>query len=1100
MPTNANVAINVSLNTAGTQNLQQAQQVLQQLAATGANINLQMTGQNPFGAMTQGANRAADAWKQLGAVISTTAVVGAFKILTNEAIQFESAIANVAKVLDGGAEALANVKASIVELARVIPVSQKGLAEIAVAAGQMGIAGNDVAKFMETTAKASTAFGMTADETGQSFGNLTAVLKLNQDSLRLYADAINYVGNNSATNERKLIDFIERTAGTAVAAGASKEQLLALGGAALPAVGNSAERAATAVNALFSKLATAGSADQKTQDTLKTIGLNATDMAKKLRTDANGALTELRDKLVQFDGASQLNILGNIFGRESADEIANILANLDQATKLTQGLANATSYAGSVQKEFEVRAKTTEAQLQLFKNSMTEAAINIGGAFLPALNEAAKTLTALTTAIADFSKENPKLVEGVALAVGGLILFKGTAVALGLLLPGLAANIAAAGAAGAGAATGLGALAAVARGLLVTLGGLPVAIAAVLALLPKFLEYAERSNQAGRAIAGQSKNLADATAGFNAIQADIDRLNKTYENNKGSTVYQANLYRLTQQLDKARGSVQKMTEAQKVGAAIDADLQKKYARRPAEEEKPGLPTGTKTLPTATPKAPKAGGGGAGAAGAENQALMQEKQLAEARERTVQASEDAQLNILKAANQAAMAQLEASYSQRLLTTQAYEQKKLALALATADAEDKLLQDRVARDQARLEQLQAEGAKSKKAQVTVQLEIETISQRLTQSQAQLQINEQRRAELETRTAATLAQVEQRIQSARAQLNQQLLSLQGKELDAAKARINEDRRQFNMTDEGQDPTARALRDNIDAINGLKAELDSATKEYDAAQGRLQQRNAELRQQYEQGQLTSLEYARAQREANRELAKEMQQALDKMAELQDTLKKQGVNDPQLDNRLRGLRTSIKGLTTDVDDVAKSINKSLADGLVSGLEGLINRTQTLGDVLQNMLYGIAQTYQQIAAKNLNESIMRSLGNSSMGSPGSWLSGAMNFLTMADGGMVRGPGGPRSDVIPAMLSNGEAVLNADAVNYVGEDFVHWLNRRARRFADGGIANGRTSASAPFIAPQSGVNIYNQLQDDEIINVLDTPKGRRVVNNIIKASQ
>lgn len=53
----------------------------------------------------------------------------------------------------------------------------------------------------------------------------------------------------------------------------------------------------------------------------------------------------------------------------------------------------------------------------------------------------------------------------------------------------------------------------------------------------------------------------------------------------------------------------------------------------------------------------------------------------------------------------------------------------------------------------------------------------------------------------------------------------------------------------------------------------------------------------------------------------------------------------------------------------------------------------------------------------------------------------------AEGGMIEGPGTGTSDSIPASieggqpikLSDGEAVLNAEAVNLVGEDFIHRIN-------------------------------------------------------------
>jgi hypothetical protein len=56
----------------------------------------------------------------------------------------------------------------------------------------------------------------------------------------------------------------------------------------------------------------------------------------------------------------------------------------------------------------------------------------------------------------------------------------------------------------------------------------------------------------------------------------------------------------------------------------------------------------------------------------------------------------------------------------------------------------------------------------------------------------------------------------------------------------------------------------------------------------------------------------------------------------------------------------------------------------------------------------------------------------------------------AGGGLVRGPGTATSDSVPAItedmqpirLSNGEAVLNAEAVKLLGEDFIHRVNEAA----------------------------------------------------------
>ncbi|MDT0223463.1 hypothetical protein [Gordonia sp. AC31] len=72
-----------------------------------------------------------------------------------------------------------------------------------------------------------------------------------------------------------------------------------------------------------------------------------------------------------------------------------------------------------------------------------------------------------------------------------------------------------------------------------------------------------------------------------------------------------------------------------------------------------------------------------------------------------------------------------------------------------------------------------------------------------------------------------------------------------------------------------------------------------------------------------------------------------------------------------------------------------------------------------------------------------------------------NIDLLAAGGPVSGPGGPRDDVIPAMLSNGEYVVNAASVGKYGVGFMDQIN--AGRFANGGLVGtyGLPSEADPF---------------------------------------
>ena len=47
------------------------------------------------------------------------------------------------------------------------------------------------------------------------------------------------------------------------------------------------------------------------------------------------------------------------------------------------------------------------------------------------------------------------------------------------------------------------------------------------------------------------------------------------------------------------------------------------------------------------------------------------------------------------------------------------------------------------------------------------------------------------------------------------------------------------------------------------------------------------------------------------------------------------------------------------------------------------------------------------------------------------------------GGFIQGPGGPRTDSIPSMLSNGEYVINAKVVKALGKEFFDQLNNSVK---------------------------------------------------------
>lgn len=151
-----------------------------------------------------------------------------------------------------------------------------------------------------------------------------------------------------------------------------------------------------------------------------------------------------------------------------------------------------------------------------------------------------------------------------------------------------------------------------------------------------------------------------------------------------------------------------------------------------------------------------------------------------------------------------------------------------------------------------------------------------------------------------------------------------------------------------------------------------------------------------------------------------------------------------------------------------KKIDETVFNALYNGLEAASDPT-TLGIVVANIhteLSKIPDVTVKIVPKvdsTVANQHLRDLANSfSVNVPG--------VTRRANGGFITGPGGPRSDLIPAMLSNGEYVVNARATSrYRG--LLERINAEGNRFADGGMV-GKSGMGAGInitVNPSPGMN-------------------------------
>lgn len=381
---------------------------------------------------------------EMRGTIGTIAAIGAaiYAGPARSAMAFETAMSDVLKVVDGLKDGTTGklteeyylLKKEILDLSTKIPMTAKELTEIAAAAGQAGIAREEITKFSIDAAKMGIAFDATAEQAGEWLAKWRTSFGLSQKQVVELADKINYLGNTSAANAQQISEIVTKVGPLGEVAGFANGEIAALG-ATLVAVGVSEDVAATGIKKVMTTM-TAGSAATKRQTTvLDRLGFSATELAKRMQKDAKGALLDFMKAINKLPEAEKTAALKNYFGEESVGAIAPMLTQLSLLEEQFIKVGDASLYAGSMQGEYAARADTTENKVQLAKNSIAKLSVILGETFLPYIGEAAEKLSELVTRFADFAEKNPELIKTVLKVVTALLAFKAatTVVKLGFL-------------------------------------------------------------------------------------------------------------------------------------------------------------------------------------------------------------------------------------------------------------------------------------------------------------------------------------------------------------------------------------------------------------------------------------------------------------------------------------------------------------------------------------------------------------------------------------------------------------------------------------------------------------------------------------------
>lgn len=352
---------------------------------------------------------------------ASLAFAGAGVAATKAAVEFESAFAGVEKTVDGTTEQLAALRQGILDMAEEIPASTTEIAAVAEAAGQLGIATDDVLDFTRVMIDLGEATNLSADEAASALAKFANITGTTADEYSKLGSTIVDLGNNFATTERDIVEMATRLASAGTVAGLSEQDILALS-TAMSSVGINAEAGGTAMTQTMTAISKAVSAGGDDLETFaKIAGVSASEFADMWGNEPIDAISAFIGGLGKMNenGEDTISVLDEL--ELSGIRQSNMLRALALASNVLDDAVTTANTAWdeniALSNEASKRYATTESQMKILRNGLNNLAISIGDILLPIIN---KIVAGLQNAIDWFSNLDDGVKKTI-LIVGGLI-------------------------------------------------------------------------------------------------------------------------------------------------------------------------------------------------------------------------------------------------------------------------------------------------------------------------------------------------------------------------------------------------------------------------------------------------------------------------------------------------------------------------------------------------------------------------------------------------------------------------------------------------------------------------------------------------------
>lgn len=338
-------------------------------------------------------------------------------VAVKAAIDYESAFAGVKKTVDGTPQQFAQLSTSIREMAKEMPSSAVEIAHVAEAAGQLGVPIGAIKDFSKTMINLGVSTNLSSEEAASSIAKIGNIMQVSGKDLGTWSahfgSSLVDLGNHFSTTERDIVEMTNRLAAGGKLAGLTTPEILGLA-TAMSSVGIEAEAGGTAMNQTLTGIgkAVAGvgkGAKEKLQLIAQTAGMTAEQFstawkqkpAEALQSFIKG-LQRAHDEGKNMDGI--LDELG-MTGIRQGNMLKSLASASDKMSEAVSRSNTAWKENNALTNEASKRYETTESQLKIFKNKLTDIAIEFGGPLLKALNSGLDAAKPWIQTLSDMAKK-----------------------------------------------------------------------------------------------------------------------------------------------------------------------------------------------------------------------------------------------------------------------------------------------------------------------------------------------------------------------------------------------------------------------------------------------------------------------------------------------------------------------------------------------------------------------------------------------------------------------------------------------------------------------------------------------------------------------